>query len=471
MIRNHKASAVLIACFGCSAATMQQAGVDTVAETPAFAAVREISIFSETLPSGYRVVIARTPPVAGRAPRIYVGSYVLHGSMQETQAGLAHLMEHVVANNRTTITGPRRPDSVNYFEGNALTRPFYTSFVSVLPAPLLASTVHSRMARAGRAENDSTVFATQVGRVLAELERDMNGQFPAYKSLVAITTGQSPRLSEELDLIRATKRDALAAIIDKIYKPKNAVIVVAGDLNIDSTRVIIHEADARLGLGELHAGLLAKEKSPTFRLNQSAVIEHQNRTKRYVVAVGWAKPALGDRDQFALLVADELLLGHGDSVEDPTRNQSSPAAIRLARSLGGSSFWDGRAGSWGAPDLVDTGPGLNAIVFSTDGDLTTSQVRDSVTNMLRDIRRSGMSDESINSVKESLASFYERWFFEPTYRILADHLMAYAVSGRDPNEVKLIPSRIRELKPAAVRSAFDRYFINAPLNVVILPPE
>jgi predicted Zn-dependent peptidase len=82
-----------------------------------------------------------------------------------------------------------------------------------------------------------------------------------------------------------------------------------------------------------------------------------------------------------------------------------------------------------------------------------------------------MSDEVINAAKENLASFYERWFFEPTYRVLADHLMAFATTGRDPNDVKLIPSMIRQVKPSAVRAAMKRYFIDAPSNVVILPPE
>src|SRR4051812_16187566 len=43
----------------------------------------QIEIFSERLPSGYRVVLARTPAVPSREPRVYIGSYVLHGSMQE----------------------------------------------------------------------------------------------------------------------------------------------------------------------------------------------------------------------------------------------------------------------------------------------------------------------------------------------------------------------------------------------------
>jgi len=430
-------------------------------------AVSQIKIVSETMPSGYRVVIAKTPPVPGRSPRIYVGSYVLHGVMQDNPFGWAHLMEHVVANNRASIVGPVRPQGVNFLEGNALTRPYYTSFVSVLPPELLASTVHSRMARAGRVENDSTVFATQVDRVLAELERDMSGTYPAYKALVALSIHQPTRLSDELALIRKTDRADLAKEIHRIYKPQDAVLVIAGDLDVDSTLALVRETHARLQFGNGKSGNAVR--SARLRFGESAVIEGQNKTGMHVVGIGWEKPRLGDDDQIPLLIADQLLLGRGASVEDPSRSDSSPVAMRLTRSLGGSAFWDGRAGKWQAPDIVDTGEGIYAIVFKTDRSLTARDVRDSVNAALRDIRRNEMSDKAIDTAKERLASFYEQWFFEPTYRILGDHLMAYAVTGRDPDRVKQIPNEIRRVKPLQVRRAFDRYLLKAKSNVVILP--
>src|SRR5215211_3772105 len=282
---NTATTLILISSVGCSS-SMHNAALSS-------SAVDQIAIVSETLPSGLKVVIARTPPVPGRTPRIYVGSYALYGSIQDSRFGLAHLMEHVVANNRSTITGPARPEGINYIEGNALTRPYYTSFVSVLPSALLASTVHSRMARIGRADNDSQVFTTQVGRVLAELERDMAGQYPAYKSLVALSLGRSPRLADEISLIRNTTRQEVAAAVAPIYLPRNAVVVITGDLDLDSTRTLVHETESRLRLSELQPP--ASTATPTLRMNQSAVIENQNRSTHNVVAIGWAKPPLGHR--------------------------------------------------------------------------------------------------------------------------------------------------------------------------------
>jgi hypothetical protein len=170
-----------------------------------------------------------------------------------------------------------------------------------------------------------------------------------------------------------------------------------------------------------------------------------------------------------LLVADELLLGRGQAVDDPVRSDSSPIAVRLAHRLGGNAFWDGRAGMWAAPEVVDTGPGLHAIIFNTQQNLTPDQVREGVSAALREIRGNAMSDAEIVSAREALARFYQRWFFEPTYRIFSDHLMGYLATGRDPELVKRIPDQIRRVQPEAVRSAVDRYLLRVEPLVVILP--
>jgi predicted Zn-dependent peptidase len=453
------AVSALMVCAACTAAVQKPSSSSPVSR---------IQVVSEQLPSGYRVVIARTPPVPGREPRIYVGSYVLHGSMQESRSGIAHLMEHVIANNRSSIAGPARPEGVNFIDGNALTRPYYTSFVSVLPSALLAWTIHSRMARMGRVENDSQVFATQTGRVLAEVERDMSGKYPAYKALVALALAKSPRIADELEIVRNTGREELAREMAPIYRPDNAVFVVAGDLDVDSTLAMVRAADLRLKLNELRSRSRAASPIPKLRMGVSEVILGQNRSAQTVVAIGWEKPPLGHPDQIPVLIADQLLLGR-DSVDDPVRSNDSPLAVRLAKSLGGSGIGDGRSSKWQAPELVDTGPSIHAVVFATNRSVTVDEVRESVMAALRDIRQNAMSDAAVDAARENLASFYERWFFEPTYRILGDHLMAYAVTGRDPDKVKLIPSQIRRVRASTVRDAFDRYFLGAPVNIVILP--
>jgi predicted Zn-dependent peptidase len=229
-IRMTVAALLIAAGAGCSGSAARVARPDTLpgvlsAESRA---VQQIQIISERLASGYRVVIARVSPVTPLEPRVFIGCYVLHGSLEERELGWAHLMEHVAANNRSAIAGPLRPEGVDPINSNALARPYYTSFVSVVPPAMLPSVLHSRMARAGRTGDDPKVFADEVARVIAELERDRAGRYPAYKALVALALGQSPLLADEIASVRRADQQSLAAAMAPIYRPDNAVLVIAG---------------------------------------------------------------------------------------------------------------------------------------------------------------------------------------------------------------------------------------------------
>jgi hypothetical protein len=80
-----------------------------------------------------------------------------------------------------------------------------------------------------------------------------------------------------------------------------------------------------------------------------------------------------------------------------------------------------------------------------------------------------MSDAAVDAAKAKLADFYGRWMLEPDYRILGDHLIAYYASGLSPDQIKEVPARIRRLRPAQVRAAFDRHLLRVEPLVVVLP--
>lgn len=461
---------IVTAAIALAACSGTRSNVHPLPVTPQQAGVSQIEVRSETLASGYRVVLARLPVVDKNQPRVFVGSYVLYGAMQDARFGWAHLIEHIVANNRSSIAGPRWPAGVNTYDGNALTRPYYTSFVSVIPPAAVPSAIHSYMARAGRFENDSLVYSREVARVLAELGRDRASQFSAYDALTALARGLSPRLSDEIDVVRQTTRPEIAAAIAPVYTPANTVLVVAGNIDLDSTMAFVAQSEKRLRFSESARSPRISLRVPALHTGESVVITNQNTSAHNLVGASWPKPELGTKDQLPLLVADQLLLGRSDPVDEPSRSQTSPLALRLASSLGGTDFFDGRIGKWQAPDMVDTGPGIMAVVFNTQSMVTPDSVRRALRAAMLDVRRNMTSDD-INAAKESLAGFYERWFFEPTYRILSDHLMAYAVLGRNPSDVKKIPAQIRSVRPSDVRKVFDRYLLGASPNVVILPSD
>ena len=121
--------------------------------------------------NGMRAVVARTPPVPGRAPRVFVGLYLRYGTATAGRPELAHLVEHIGANNAPALVNYRIPTSLQQFGGNAMTRPDYLSFWRTVAPEGLEAMIPNRANRVLGVGHDSTVFTTQVGRVAAETER------------------------------------------------------------------------------------------------------------------------------------------------------------------------------------------------------------------------------------------------------------------------------------------------------------
>ena len=441
-----------------------------VAAQPAAAAsVDEIEIRAEKLASGVRLIVARTPAVTSQEPRAYVASYVDFGTMDEQVPGEAHLIEHVLANSPASVPAPPAPSDAKSFEGNALTKPNHTSFVVVVSPNSLERWIHSRLSILGRRQDDAEVYRKEVGRVVAELNRARSGSYLAYKALHAMARGQPPRLTDE---IAWTERVVEARVRDTIrhkYRPSSGVLVVAGDIDPERTIAIARAAEQRLRL-EPEPKAVPARRDPQLRGGLSRVIRSQNLGTATVAGLAWPQPSAGSRDFLAFLIADQLMLGGRTDPTKVQRSDASPLATRLNASLGATGVEDARDPMWGAPPMADLDPSLYVVQFSSQRNLEPKQVRAAASSALRQIRRTGLSDARIEEAREALAKFYEAWLLEPTYRILADHLAAFAFDGRNPEEVKRIPAMIRGIAPDAVRRAFDRHLLRSEPLVVVLPP-
>lgn len=428
----------------------------------------QVEIASETLASGMRVVYARTPPVAGRPARVFVASYVLSGVFGEERLGWAHLMEHVAANNRATVPNPYRTSEGQIVNGNALARPYYTSFLLIGAPEALPAMIHGRMARAGRFANEPAVFTNEVGRVVAELGRDRASLYPVYSALVAMARGRSPRLDDEVASVTSARAETLGATMAPIYRPERTVLAISGDVDPGAARALVREAEARFAWPG-RTPLPVRRSAAGFRFGGRATVASQNSGAQTAAGLAWPRPALGDPDLLPFLVADQLLLGGRSSGADPKRSDLSPLGAQLARSIGASELWD-RQDEWSAPPMADTGPGLYTILFRSSRAVTPDEAAAAARAALREIAAAGLGDAAIETAKRQLAAFYEAWLLEPNGRIIADHMVAFAAAGRDPATLLGIPEAIRAVRPAAVRAAFRRNLLQVDPLAVVLPP-
>jgi predicted Zn-dependent peptidase len=104
------------------------------------------------------------------------------------------------------------------------------------------------------------------------------------------------------DTVEAATRDEIAEFFGHWYRPRNLVVVAAGDLTHD------HVVDAfAASLGGLSGGDRPVRERPTPDVQPRAVLDDP--TEQAHVALGWRAVNHADDDRYALMVANQVLGG------------------------------------------------------------------------------------------------------------------------------------------------------------------
>ncbi len=232
-----------------------------------------------TLANGVRVVVA---PDRG-APVIAVAVYYDVGIRSEPRGrtGFAHLFEHLMFQGSATLEKLAHFRYVQASGGifNGSTHLDYTNYFETLPSNALerALFLEGDRMRSPRITEES--LANQIAVVEEEIRVNVlnrpYGNFP-WLSLPPVMFDTFPNAhngyGDFVDLESATVDDA-ASFFDRYYAPANAVLCVAGDLDVDETLAMVErhfgdiparEAPARPDFPEpdLSAPRYAREVDP-----------------------------------------------------------------------------------------------------------------------------------------------------------------------------------------------------------------
>jgi predicted Zn-dependent peptidase len=200
-----------------------------------------------TLPNGLRVVLApdRAAPVIGVAVVYDVGIR----SEPEGRTGFAHLFEHLMFQGSTNL---EKLAHFRYVQGsggsfNGSTHFDYTDYYEVLPANALERALFLEADRMRGPRLTEENLSNQIDVVKEEIRVNvMNrpyGGFPWLKLppvMFDTFANAHDGYGSFVDLESATVADA-ADFFAKYYACGNAVLSVAGDLDIDQARVLIEK--------------------------------------------------------------------------------------------------------------------------------------------------------------------------------------------------------------------------------------
>jgi len=211
-----------------------------------------------TLPNGLRVVLApdRSAPVIGIAVLYDVG----FRSEPEGRTGFAHLFEHLMFQGSANLEKLEHFRYVQSSGGmfNGSTHPDFTNYFEALPSNALERGLFLEADRMLSPRITEENLANQIAVVKEEIRVNVlnrpYGGFP-WLELPPVLFDTFPNAhngyGDFVDLESATVGDA-ADFFDRYYAPSNAVLAVAGDIDLDETAALIDK----------HFGVVAKRTTP-----------------------------------------------------------------------------------------------------------------------------------------------------------------------------------------------------------------
>jgi zinc protease len=247
--------------IGLAAGTLQ-----TAAAAPAAAAQPAAeNVTRATLDNGLRVVIVRNP----LAPMVTTQITYLAGSYETPKGfpGTAHALEHMMFRNSTGMTGAQLNEMTGKMgaENNAFTTNDATQYFFVAPAQYLGMLLHIEAIRMRGAQLTDKDWALEKGAIEQEVSRDISD--PGYLAFQQVErtlyagTGYAEDALGSRPTFDKTNGKVLQGFYDKWYVPNNAILVIVGDVDPQTTLAKVTELFGPIARGKVSARAPVKLES------------------------------------------------------------------------------------------------------------------------------------------------------------------------------------------------------------------
>ncbi len=203
------------------------------------------SVLRATLANGLRVVIVRNTlaPVVATSVNYLVGS-------DEAPAGFpgtAHAEEHMMFRGSPGLTADQLADigSIVGGEFNANTREDLTQYLFTVPAEDLDVALHIEALRMRAALNSPGEWAQERGAIEQEVAQDVSEpSYVLFAKLRARMFAGTPYAHDALGT-RPSFEKTTAGMLKRFhqawYAPNNAILIVAGDVELDATLTLVQQ--------------------------------------------------------------------------------------------------------------------------------------------------------------------------------------------------------------------------------------
>jgi zinc protease len=281
-------------------------------ESKAPAAVAPIEFETETLDNGLRVVYA---PLR-QAPVVHVRVFYHVGSKDEKpdRQGFAHMFEHMMFRGSAHVKPEQHMQLINGVGGisNAFTSFDQTTYVDTIPREATEMALWLEADRMASFKVTDQIYQIERRVVAQEWAMRMNQPYGnLYEEFLKQAYAKhSYRWTPigNMEHLKAAAVNELQDFFNTYYIPNNAILVVAGDIDVAKTKAWVHAYYGWIPKGATPPRLSPREPEQTE--GKRAVVPAN--VPLPAVLVGVRIPAYTSDDQYAFAVLDEIL-GSGRS--------------------------------------------------------------------------------------------------------------------------------------------------------------
>ena len=416
-----------------------------------------------TLANGLKVVLSRDPLV----PTATVGVYYGIGFRIEprNRTGFAHLFEHlmfqgskhapkgefdkIIAGNGGVNNGSTRFDFTNYYEvvpSNALESVLWVEGDRMHGLDLTPDALKNPQGVVRNEVKDNVLNQPDGGWPWLDLPQRANVNWYNAHNFYGDLT----------EIEAATLGDAQQFFL-RYYRPNNAVLVVAGDIDYDATKAMIERYFGNIPKGppiKLPSLAEPRQTKAKFKIKPDPL------APKPAYSVAWHMPPRDTPQWYAMGLLDQIVGQGQDSrlYNKLVRQTGIASGVQSGINIGLGNMYNYR------------GPMLWTIGFIHDPSKSRAEVEKAVDSVIEDIRTKPVSADELERARTKIrSSLYN--LADPSTRFgLIDLLAVGAMWENDPQWVNRLESGFDKVTPALILATAKEYLRPTNRSVLLIQP-
>jgi zinc protease len=454
----------LTACSPNSADTSQENTTSTQASVKSASGINSpvnfnVPVNYYTLDNGLKVVISPDPT----SPIAIVGVYYNIGFRIEPKdrTGFAHLFEHMMFQGSANLGKMEFISLVQENGGvlNGSTRFDYTNYFEIVPANKVETMLWAEADRMKGLAITQENLSNQQGVVKNEVKVNVLNQpyggFPwlDMPQYAFSNWYNSHNFYGDLADLDAASLDDVADFFKHYYAPNNAVVVVVGDIDLDTTLAQVKQYFSAIPAAET----VAKPDLTELRQEQEQRFQKYDKlAPKPALAFAYKMPKRNTPEYFAMGVIDQLLVQGTDSLlyQELVKNKQLTGDIG-----GGINYLLGNMFNY-------NGPMLWMSSFTHDEQHTEQELINAIDSVISQLSEMPIQQQAIDRALVKLRSS----FFDSVDEFYGfgklDLLASFALFDDEPSRINELEAQFNAVTPELIKSTIKEYL--RPTNRTIL---